>query len=152
MNNCRRDRYRLTWVDSDGRVLFDSWADSQSMENHSDREEIRKALKNGIGSSSRYSSTLTEKTIYEATRLSDGSVLRISISSNTTAALVLDMLYPIGMIGLLAIIPSVWLARRMAKQVVEPLNQLNLDEPLANNTYEELLPLLQRIHSRASGD
>lgn len=142
------DRYRLTWVDSDGRVLFDSWADSQSMENHSDREEIRKALKNGIGSSSRYSSTLTEKTIYEATRLSDGSVLRISISSNTTAALVLDMLYPIGMIGLLAIIPSVWLARRMAKQVVEPLNQLNLDEPLANNTYEELLPLLQRIHSQ----
>lgn len=148
LTNLPSERYRLTWVSDDGIVLFDSRADSQAMENHSDREEIQEALKDGTGSSSRYSSTLTEKTIYEATRLSDGSVLRISTSSHTAAALLLGLLYPMAVIAILAIVLSIWLARRMAKQVVEPLNRLNLDEPMTNDTYEELQPLLQRINSQ----
>ncbi len=141
-------RYRLTWISDDGIVLFDSRAGSQNMENHSDREEIQEAITDGSGSSFRYSSTLTEKTIYEAIRLDDGSILRISTSSDTVVALVLDMLYPIAVIAILAVMISTWLAQRMAKHVVEPFNRLNLDEPMTNDTYEELSPLLQRLHQQ----
>ncbi len=142
------DNYRLTWISSDGTVLFDSFADANTMENHSDREEIQEAFEEGTGDSLRYSDTLTEKTIYEAVLLEDGSVLRISVNRDTAAAMVIELLWPIIIIAIFAIILSAWLARRMAKQVVEPLNRLNLDEPMANNTYEELMPLLQRINSQ----
>ncbi len=142
------DTYRLTLISSDGTVLFDSFTDADTMGNHSDREEIQEALEDGTGDSLRYSDTLTEKTIYEAVLLEDGSVLRISVSRDTAAALVIELLWPIIIIAIFAIILSVWLARRMAKQVVEPLNRLNLDEPMENETYEELTPLLQRIHSQ----
>ena len=97
------NRYRLTWVDSDGTVLFDSHADAAAMENHTDREEIKEALVSGTGSSTRQSSTLTEQTIYEATRLNDGSVLRISVSRATALVLVLGMLQPIAIVLVIAI-------------------------------------------------
>ena len=77
LENLDSDRYRLTWVDADGTVIYDSHADAASMENHGNREEIKEALISGTGSSTRHSSTLTQQTIYEATRLSDGSILRI---------------------------------------------------------------------------
>ena len=142
------ERYRLTWVDADGMVLFDSHADAETMENHADREEIKEALVSGTGSSIRQSSTLTEQTIYEATRLEDGSVLRISVSRATALVLVIGMLQPITIVLVIAIVLSAWLAHRMAKRVVEPLNNLNLDEPLENDVYEELSPLLHRIHAQ----
>ena len=142
------ERYRLTWVESDGTVLFDSHADAITMENHADREEIKEALVSGNGSSTRKSSTLTEQTIYEATRLNDGSVLRISVSRATALLLVLGMLQPIAIVMVIAIVLSAWLAHRMAKRVVEPLNKLNLDKPLENDVYEELSPLLHRIHAQ----
>lgn len=142
------DNYRLTWISPEGTVIFDSSADTNRMENHSDREEIREAFEEGTGDSLRYSDTLTEKTIYEAVLLKDGSVLRISVSRDTAAALVIELLWPIIIIAIFAIVLSAWLARKMAKQVVEPLNRLNLDEPMENETYEELTPLLQRIHSQ----
>ena len=141
-------RYRLTWVAADGAVLFDSRADADSMENHAGREEIREALTSGTGSSSRRSSTLTEQTLYEAVRLSDGSVLRISVSRATAVILVLGMLQPIALILILAIALSAWLARRMARRVVEPLNRLDLVKPMDNDAYEELSPLLHRIHAQ----
>ena len=137
------NRYRLTWVDSDGAVLFDSHADAAAMENHTDREEIREALASGTGSSTRQSSTLTEQTIYEATRLNDGSVLRVSV-----LVLVLGMLRPIAIVLVIAIVLSAWLAHRMAKTIVAPLNNLNLDNPMENEAYEELSPLLHRIHAQ----
>lgn len=142
------ERYRLTWVDADGMVLFDSHADAETMENHADREEIKEALVSGTGSSIRQSSTLTEQTIYEATRLEDGSVLRISVSRATALVLVIGMLQSITIVLVIAIVLSAWLAHRMAKRVVEPLNNLNLDEPLENDVYEELSPLLHRIHAQ----
>ena len=142
------DRYRLTWVDADGNVVFDSHADKSSMENHADREEIKEALTYGTGSSIRQSSTLTEQTIYEATRLEDGSVLRISVSRATAFVLVLGMVQPIAIVLVIAIILSALLANRMAKQIVEPLNRLNLEKPMENDVYEELAPLLRRIHSQ----
>ena len=142
------DRYRLTWVASDGTVLFESHADAASMENHADREEIKEALISGTGSSTRQSSTLTEQTIYEATRLDDGSILRISVSRATALLLVFGMLQPLAVVLVIAIVLSAWLAHRMAKRVVEPLNTLNLDKPMENDVYEELSPLLHRIHAQ----
>ena len=148
LNHLDSDRYRLTWVGADGTVIFDSHADAASMENHASREEIREALVSGAGSSTRHSSTLTEQTIYEAIRLDDGSVLRISVSRATAFMLVLGMLPPIVMILVIALALSAWLAHRMAKRVVEPLNKLDLDNPAKNDVYEELSPLLHRIHAQ----
>ena len=148
LTNVDSDRYRLTWVDEDGTVLFDSHADSSSMENHADREEIREAMFSGKGSSVRNSSTLTQQTIYEAARLDDGSVLRISVSRATAWLLVLGLLQPMAFVLVIAIVLSAWLARRMAKRVVEPLNQLNLENPMENDAYSELSPLLHRIHTQ----
>ena len=142
------DRYRLTWVDADGMVIFDTHADSATMDNHENREEIKEALLTGTGSSVRQSSTLTEQTIYEAVRLTDGSVLRISVSRATAFVLVIGMFQPILMVLFFAAGLSAWLARRMAKRVVEPLNNLNLDQPMENEAYEELSPLLHRIHTQ----
>lgn len=148
LNTLDSTRYRLTWIDADGTVIFDSHAEAKSMDNHGDREEIEEAIASGKGSSVRHSATLTEKTIYEAISLSDGSILRISVSSASAIALILDMIQPIAIVVIVAIILSVWLARRMAKQVVEPLNKLDLDSPLSNDVYEELTPLLYRIHEQ----
>ncbi|MBQ2784958.1 MAG: PAS domain S-box protein [Oscillospiraceae bacterium] len=142
------DRYRLTWVNADGTVIYDSHVDADTMENHAEREEIREALASGTGSSTRQSSTLTEQTIYEATRLNDGSVLRVSVSRATVLVLVLGMLRPIAIVLVIAIVLSAWLAHRMAKTIVAPLNNLNLDNPMENEAYEELSPLLHRIHAQ----
>ncbi|MBQ7765331.1 MAG: PAS domain S-box protein [Lachnospiraceae bacterium] len=148
LEGLKSSRYRLTWVDSDGTVIYDSHADVAVMENHADREEIQEALVSGTGSSIRQSSTLMQQTIYEAVRLKDGSVLRISVGHATALFLVRGMLQPIGIVLIIAIILSAWLAHRMAKRVVEPLNGLNLEEPLENDVYDELSPLLHRIHAQ----
>lgn len=148
LEELKSDRYRLTWIAANGEILWDTDVDSSKMENHTDREEVQEALKTGAGSSSRYSSTLTEKTLYEALRLEDGSVLRISVSHITSLLLVLGMLQPIVIIFILAAILSLVLAIRMAKNIVKPFNHLDLDHPMENDTYEELSPLLHRIHSQ----
>ena len=96
----------------------------------------------------RYSATLTEKTVYEAVLLRDGSVLRLSASTATTGALLLGLLQPICVILFLAIVLSAVLSHRMAKRIVAPLNRLDLEHPLENNTYEELSPLLVRIQQQ----
>lgn len=141
-------RYRITWINPDGTVIFDSHANTAVMENHADREEIKEAFTSGTGSSTRKSSTLTEQTIYEAMRLEDGTVLRISVSHATALALVFDMLTPIVIVLIIAIVISAWLAHSMAKRVVDPLNKLNLEKPLENDAYEELSPLLNRINAQ----
>ena len=138
-------RYRITWVDENGGVLYDTRADQTAMENHLDREEIRQALQEGSGSAVRYSATLTEKTVYEAVRLRDGSVLRLSASTATTASLLLGMLQPICVILFIAIVLSAVLSHRMAKRIVAPLNSLDLDHPLQNDAYEELSPMLEKL-------
>ena len=140
------ERFRMTLVAADGTVIYDSHADVSAMENHSDREEIKEAVMTGKGSSTRYSATLTEQTIYEAVRLENGNILRISVSRATAIALVLGMAQPIAFVITVAFCLSGWLAGRMSKRVVEPLNRLNLDNPMENDVYEELSPLLRRIH------
>ena len=148
LENVEADRFRVTWVGADGTVLFDTQVDQASMENHADREEIREALETGTGSAVRTSSTLTEQTYYEARRLQDGTVLRISASQASAWSLMIGMLWPVFLIAVLAIGLSAFLARRMAQKIVEPLNRLDLEHPLANDTYEELSPLLRRINQQ----
>ena len=148
LENVEADRFRVTWIDTDGTVLFDTRVDQTTMENHADREEIREALATGSGSAVRISSTLTEQTYYEAQRLQDGTVLRISSNQASAWALMMDLLWPIIFIAVLAICLSLILARRMARNIVEPMNQLDLEHPLSNDTYDELSPLLRRINQQ----
>ena len=148
LENVEADRFRITWIDSDGTVLFDTQADQTIMENHADREEIREAFETGTGSAVRISETLTEQTFYEAQQLKDGTVLRISTNQESAWALMIGMLWPVILIAALAIGLSALLARRMAKKIVGPLNKLNLEQPLSNDTYEELSPLLRRINQQ----
>lgn len=145
LNGLEESTYRLTWIQADGTVLYDSRADETAMENHADREEIQEALSTGVGESERTSATLAEKTLYRAVRLSDGSVLRTGVTQYTVVTLLLGMLQPIAIVLLAAIVLSVILAKRVSKQITEPLNALDLDRPLENETYEELSPVLTRI-------
>ena len=142
------NRSRLTWVAADGTVLYDTHTDASQMENHAQREEIQEALKTGSGNAARNSNTLLERTVYEAKRLSDGTVLRVSVSQQTLMILMVGMLHPVCVVALIAIILSAVLAKRMSKKIMEPLNNLDLEHPLENDTYEELSPLLNRIHQQ----
>ena len=134
------ESYRLTWIAPSGEVLFDSQADESSMENHAQREEVRQALETGEGQSSRYSSTLLEKTIYYAKKLTDGSILRISISRATAGVLVMGMLQPMLVVLAAALILALVLAKRISARIVAPLNRLDLEKPLS--------PLLTRINQQ----
>ena len=140
--------FRLTWIAADGEVLFDTHVPAAEMENHAGRAEVKEALAEGESGGGRYSETLTERTLYYAQRLTDGTILRISISQLTVFALAMGMLQPILLTAILAVILSALLARRMAKRIVAPLNRLDLDKPLENDAYEELSPLLGRIHQQ----
>lgn len=147
------DQYRITWLRADGAVLYDTRADAESMENHAQRQEVQQALATGEGESSRYSATLLQKTVYYAKRLPDGTVLRLSAIRVTTGVLVLNMLQPILLVLAAALILSGMLASRLARRITEPLNRLDLEHPLENDTYEELAPLLRRMeHQRRQID
>ena len=138
--------YRLTWIAPDGAVIFDTETDAESLENHADREEVKRAFEYGEGESSRYSSTLLQKTMYSAQKLSDGSVLRISISRATAGVLLVGMIQPILVVLIVALILSGVLAKSLSRRIVRPLNELDLEHPLENDAYEELAPLLGRIN------
>lgn len=142
------DRTRITWIGADGTVLYDSDVAVQTMENHAGREEFEEALAQGSGSSVRRSSTLTEKTLYEARRLKDGTVLRISVSQAGSTAMMWGMMQPIAVVVVIAVSLSAVLANRMAKRIVQPLNRLDLEHPLDNDVYEEISPLLTRINQQ----
>lgn len=147
------DQYRITWLRADGAVLYDTRADAESMENHAQRQEVQQALATGEGESSRYSATLLQKTVYYAKRLPDGTVLRLSAIRVTTGVLVLNMLQPILLVLAVALILSGVLASRLARRITEPMNRLDLEHPLENDTYEELAPLLRRMeHQRRQID
>lgn len=140
------DRYRLTWIAADGSVLYDTKTDAESLENHASRAEVSQALTTGTGESTRYSSTLMEKTMYYAQRLADGTVLRISISRATVGMIAVGMIQPLLIVLIVALILSGLLARRLSRRIVDPLNSLDLEHPLDNDAYEEISPLLKRIH------
>ena len=140
--------YRITWIDAEGNVIFDSASDTAGMENHLEREEVRDALASGYGESRRYSATLMERSFYSAQKLDDGTILRLSISQNSILTLILGMMQPICIIFVIALILSIILSVRVSKKIVQPLNDIDLDNPLSNEGYDELAPFLLRIDSQ----
>ena len=138
--------FRFTVVDTDGTVLYDTQVNASEMENHAEREEIEEAFKDGSGSSARSSATLTQKTYYEAVLLENGEVLRIAISRLTIGSLIMIMLPAILFIVFIAAIVAGILSHTMAKKVTEPLMKLDLEHPSDNSTYEELTPILTKLH------
>lgn len=140
--------YRITWVDGDGEVLYDTEVDADTLGNHGDREEIKEALRDGEGESKRYSKTLTRRQYYYALRLEDGTALRVSSMQFTVIAYFAMMLQPFLIVIAVALILSLLFASALSKKIVLPLNRLDLDSPLANEGYDELAPLLSRLESQ----
>ena len=146
LKNIKDKSARITYIDQDGTVLFDNEADVSEMKNHSDRTEFQKAEKYGAGESSRYSDTLSEKTIYYALRLKDGTVLRVSGTQDSVLALVENLIFPsCGLLCLMLILSGI-MASAISKRIVKPINELDLESPEENRIYEELSPLLSKIH------
>ena len=139
---------RITLIDQDGSVLYDSQAEASSMENHKDREEVKEAAETGKGKAVRMSETLSEKTIYYALRLEDGKILRVSSTQYSVLALVYQLIVPVLWILLLMIVLSGLFASRLSKKVVEPVNKLDLEHPEENEVYEEMAPLLSRMYKQ----
>ena len=140
---------RVTWIDADGTVLFDNYADTSTMDNHLDRREVADAIENGTGFASRYSGTLSVKTEYYARKLEDGTILRIAVDHTSVFQLLYRLLLPlIGVLGLLIFLAAV-LSGRIAKQAVRPINDIDLDHVEDTEPYEELSPLLTKISSQS---
>lgn len=139
-------KHRITWIASDGTVLFDNQTGAASMENHTDREEVQAAILEGSGESTRYSDTFGEKTIYYALRLDDGSILRVSRTQHTVTVLILGMLTPVCIIFVSACVLSGLLASALSKRIVRPINAIDLEHPEQSLVYDELSPLLSKIY------
>ncbi|NMD44345.1 MAG: two-component sensor histidine kinase, partial [Clostridiales bacterium] len=140
------DGLRLTLINPDGKVLYDSKVEAESMENHAERKEVKEALLYGEGSSSRYSTTRLDKTIYHAIKLKNGEILRVSVSYSTVSAVVQGLLPLFLLAALIVALVALVVAKSMAKSIVAPLDEVDLEHPLENDTYEELSPFLLRLH------
>ena len=148
LENFKSDTYRLTLISEDGEVIFDSKANINDMNNHINRKEIEKAIEIGSGESLRYSDTLLEKTIYIATLLPNQNILRISTNINTIWAMIFELVPTFFLIFVILTICCGFLSNYLAKQIIAPLNKLNLDNPMENQIYDEVSPLLYRIHKQ----
>ena len=142
----KSSKFRITWIAENGKVRYDNEADVSTMENHKHRPEVQAALKKGKGSASRFSNTLSESTDYCAMRLKDGSVIRLAQTRLSTFGVFGRSLSIIAFLIFSVIVIAFLLAGRQSKAVVDPIINLNLDDPLNNDTYDELSPLLQRLN------
>ncbi len=148
LENVNEQDSRITYIDDAGNVLYDSMADEEAMENHKDREEFQEAEETGVGQAERISDTLSERTLYYAVRLSDNSVLRVSSTQDSVLALTVQLIPPaLGILAVLIIL-ACFFASRIASRIVEPLNSLDLEHPEENLVYEEVAPLLSKIHKQ----
>lgn len=148
INDLKQNDYRITWIGKNGCVLYDSGSDTASMENHLEREEVRNAMLYGSGESTRYSTTMMTKLLYEAQRLNDGSVVRLSITQNTLLSTFLKLLRPVLLIVAAAFVLSFFIARRISAKIVEPLNNLDLNNLQEDIDYKEISPLIRRINAQ----
>ena len=144
-DNLHAQNCRVTWIAADGTVKYDNRSNPKTMENHADRQEVREAMENDSGTSVRRSSTLSEHTMYYAKRLSDGTVLRLSMSQRSVLFLMGGMLSPLVFIFLAACLLAGVLSYRVSKKIVKPLSEIDLKHPEQVETYDELSPFLQRI-------
>ena len=147
LNTLRSDA-RVTWVDADGTVHYDSAADPATMQNHLNRKEIAEALRNGEGDGSHFSETLMERTLYYAVRLGDGTVLRVSCTQKTVMAMLLMMMPPLLGVAAAVLLICMLMAFRLARHIVDPINRIDLDHPVVEETYGELEPLVKRIQEQ----
>ncbi len=139
---------RITWIDKDGTVLYDTTVDAAKLENHADREEFKEAVENGSGSSQRYSDTLAEKIVYYALKLDDGTVIRISSEQYSAWALIASMLDPLIFVFVIIVIISILLANLLSKKIVKPLNEMNIENPDIDANYPEVMPLVKKIRNQ----
>lgn len=154
LNHLNYRDYRVTLVARDGTVIFDNKENPSEMKNHQNREEIKEARELGYGESTRYSSTMTEKYVYAARRLSDDSILRVSSSYDTVLGFMDDMkLAFLGCFVIIALL-SFYLAYALSKFILKPINNIDLDDPssaeklLGKGGYEELSPLFRKIDAQ----
>lgn len=148
IDDFKNDKKRITLIDKTGVVLADTSADEDGLDNHADREEVKKAFANGSGTSVRYSDTLMEKTIYYAVVMEDGNVLRVSTTQQSVVVILLGLIYPIIIILVIVLIITLILSYRVSKAIITPINALDLEHPENNETYEELTPLLRKISAQ----
>ncbi|MBQ0037124.1 MAG: PAS domain-containing sensor histidine kinase [Clostridiales bacterium] len=148
INDLTQTDYRITWIAADGEILYDSKTDTTEMENHLERQEVRDAMAHGSGGSTRYSTTMTTKLLYQAQRLPDGSVVRLAVSQYTALTLFLGLLQPILFIFAAALLISFFLARRISTKIVEPLNNLDFHHLSADEHYKEIAPLINRLNAQ----
>ena len=141
----KRLKNRITFIAADGTVLFDNYASADSMENHLDRPEIKDALENGTGEITRSSSTLGEQTYYYAVRLQSGDILRIAKTTRSVGGLIGSSAVWLVIIAAAVAVVAVITAKLLADSVIKPINELDLNDPVSNVTYEELSPLLTRM-------
>jgi len=139
---------RITWIDDNGTVIYDSESDPEQLENHSDREEISEAMEKGEGSSSRYSRTIMKKTVNHAVRLSDGSVIRVSGAFSSMTAHLLKVINPMLLILAAVVLFSALSATGVSRSIVRPINNIDLDHPVSRRSYKELAPLLEKLRSQ----
>ena len=144
----KNSSYRITLISNEGEVLFDSKVNPQEMENHINREEIKKAIEIGSSESFRYSDTLMEKTIYIASMLPNQTVIRLSTSIHTIWAMIFELIPSFSIFFLLLTIFCSLLSKYLSKQIISPINKINLDNPIENQIYDEVSPLLSRIHKQ----
>ena len=136
---------RITLISPDGDVLADTAANETEFDDHYDRQEVIEALKNGKGTSIRYSNTLAEKTVYYAIKMDDGNILRVSTTQYTVVTILMSLIQPILIVFVIAIAVSFALAQKVSKSIIKPINELDLDNPSNNEPYDELAPLLRKI-------
>ena len=148
LEQLENNSYRITWIAADGAVLFDNRNDIKNMENHANRQEFIEAKEKGISEVERESTTMTSRLIYAAEELSDGTVLRVAVNNISLGGVLWMLAGPAVILILCILLMATFVARRLSRRIVDPLNDLDLDHPLANDTYEELLPLLQRIEQQ----
>ncbi len=149
--NLKADNYRVTWIDAEGKVLYDNEADSDHMENHLEREEVKLAMETGFGEAVRYSDTLADKQLYAAKRLPDGTILRLSIVHAAVWTLLFGFAQPILIVILIALILSSVLASHLAHKIVQPINEIDLQHPehyYGKDNYKEIDPLLRHISAQ----
>lgn len=139
---------RITWIKEDGTVLYDSFADSESLENHKDRPEIVEALENGAGESIRISDTLAEMTYYYARKLADGSVIRVASTTSSGLATVVHTVPWMIVMAVAIFGVTMALAELQTKRIVAPINRLDPENPQAEKVYDELAPLVRRLEKQ----
>ena len=149
-DDLQAEGYRITWVDGTGTVLYDSSSEAASLNNHLDREEIREAIEKGYGESSRYSDTILEEQYYYAQKLSDGTVIRLSVSHDSVWLMLIKLIYPIAYSSLAIVGICILIAYQISKKIVQPINDIDLDEPKKNGQYKEIQPLLTRLEQQQS--